>query len=356
MSRRPFLSLSFVIGCSLCGISAGQTGPPLSAAYRATAAEVQRQLHSSDPADVAWGAFNSAEFLVREAIPDLEALLKSPVVAQPAERGAMIAALLDAGVQLRADFPSSVLRNYYAGWPIQTLILLGLSRDSGPVLVDLLKDASGYSWYAIANDLLERKQAGFAAEVLTKLRFQLSVTASDTGGAGLVGGGGYGSVADGIGQNPEGFPPHAFYSFESLPRAGVVVLSNGPHPIYYSRIVYNQWQYPSWFYGMGGPTNLDRIEYVTRLVDAFAERTRLLQPEQSLSIQWTTPADFVREVIQFRRVVILRYRGLISSLRAKELLTDSEAAALNTPQLDLQVIDSRTDQSTPLPTIPAASP
>ncbi|HEX7798029.1 MAG TPA: hypothetical protein VF456_26885 [Vicinamibacterales bacterium] len=293
---------------------------------------------------------------MREAIPDLEALLKSPVVAQPAERGAMIAALLDAGVQLRADFQSSVLRNYYAGWPIQTLILLGLSRDSGPVLVDLLKDASGYSWYAIANHLLERKQAGFAAEILTKLRFQLSVTASDAAGVGLGGGVVGGLVGDGIGQNPEGFPPHAFYSFESSPRAGVVVLSNGPHPVYYSRIVYNQFQYPIWSYGTYGPTNLDRIEYVTRLLDANAERTRLLQPEQSLSIQWTTPEDFVRQAMQFRHVVISRYRGLISSLRAKGLLTESEAAALNTPQLDLQVIDSRTDQSTPLPTIPAAFP
>lgn len=354
MSRRPVLTLSCVLGCSLCGISARQSGPPLPAAYRATAAEVQRQLHSSDPADVAWGAFNSAEFRVREAIPDLEVLLKSPVVAQPVERGAMIAALLDAGVQLGADFQSSVLRSYYAGWPIQTLILLGFSRDSGPVLVDLLKDASGYSWYAIANHLLERKQAGFAAEVLTKLRFQLSVTASDAAGVGVVGGFGSASVGDGIGQNPEGFPPHAFYGFESLPRAGVVVLSNGPHPVYYSRIVYNQFQYPVWSHETYGPTNLDRVEYVTRLLDANAQRTRLLQPEQSLSIRWTTADEFVRQATRFRDDAILRYRGLISGLRARAFLTDSEAAALNTPQLDLQVTDSRADQSTPLPTIPPA--
>jgi hypothetical protein len=72
------------------------------------AGDVRARLHSSDPADVAWAAFDAATFQLREVVPDLIAALESPASAQPQARDYVVAAVLDALIQLRggARFPA----------------------------------------------------------------------------------------------------------------------------------------------------------------------------------------------------------------------------------------------------------
>jgi len=61
---------------------------------------VRHQLQSSDPREVAWGAFTAASYQLREVGSDLAAALDRPP--SGGDQSAVISALLDAAVQTRA--------------------------------------------------------------------------------------------------------------------------------------------------------------------------------------------------------------------------------------------------------------
>jgi hypothetical protein len=317
-----------------------------------TAADVRRQLASNDPKQVAWGAFRAAEHRI-DVVPSLLRTLETPPAADRLERYAMIGAVLDAAAQLNARLPAEVLRSYYQGWPIQTLILFANATESRPVLLDLLKTASGDRWYALANLLLETQADGFAAELLTKIEFRVRVHVSDTSnGTGIyaanpssVG------VGDGIGANPPGFPPNAFYRFEAAPRRGFIVLSTGPRTIYYSRSLYYQAQYPTSYPFRSGPTDAERIEYVIQLVTFPTRNGIAVRPAQELTLQWRGSGDLVQQTSRLREDVVRRYEGLVSILLKEGRLSEAEGRALAQPRMNLEVIDERNDRSAPLPSI-----
>jgi hypothetical protein len=74
------------------------------------------------------------------------------------------------------------------------------------------------------------------------------------------------SVGDGIGENPAGYPPHAQYRFEMGPRTGVVILTIGPHTVYYSRTVSTAFQYGVYEVSEGGPSDVDRLAYLRAML------------------------------------------------------------------------------------------
>jgi hypothetical protein len=127
----------------------------------ANAADIRAQLRSASPSQVAWAAFDAGTYQLHEAVPELIAVLESPPPAADREQQYIVAAVLDALVQIRGipsgllpppAVPASILSRYYTRWPVQTLILLGRAGpERDPILRNLLRTASGYRWYAIAN-------------------------------------------------------------------------------------------------------------------------------------------------------------------------------------------------------------
>jgi hypothetical protein len=230
--------------------------------------------------EVAWGAYRAAEFRLFDLVPDLVTKLAAPPIGENREPYAVRAALLDSAVQLEAAVPAPVLHSYWQDFPVQSAILF--ARATGPrddVLLDLLTPATGFRWFAIANLLARSRPKGFAVKVLPSIHLRLSVTVSERGNAGGVEGGSSGGVGDGIGINPAGFPPRATYRFESGPWPGYVVLSTGPHNVYYSRTVSYEWQFGVSEVSRAGPSDWERLRYV----QAYAF------PEQE-------PVDHVRQL------------------------------------------------------------
>jgi hypothetical protein len=215
--------------------------PSLSSAQRVpTAADVRARLHSSNPAEVAWAAFDAATFQMSEVAPDLIAVLDTPPEVEERIRYPLISAVLDALIQLRGTgrFPArvpgpahAILDRYHARWPVQTLILLSAPVPGrGETLERWLRSTtSGLEWYAAANELLKESAPtrGVAADLLNGVKLTLEISVSDDGTSGGIGSGlGRGSgVADGIGENPRGFPPHVVYDFESSHTPGSILLS-----------------------------------------------------------------------------------------------------------------------------------
>jgi hypothetical protein len=238
-------------------------------------------LRSEMPNEVAWGAYRAAQFRLFDLVPDLVTKLAAPPIGENQEPYAVRAALLDSAVQLEAAVPAPVLGSYWQDFPVQSAILF--ARATGPrddVLLDLLTPATGFRWFAIANLLARSRQKGFAVKVLPPIHLRLSVTMSERGNAGGLGSGSSGGgVGDGIGINPAGFPPRATYRFESGPWPGYVVLSTGPHNVYYSRTVSCRWQFGVSEAWRAGPSDWERLRYV----QAYAF------PEQE-------PVDDVRQI------------------------------------------------------------
>jgi hypothetical protein len=266
------------------------------------------------PSDVAWAAFDAGTYQLHEAIPELIAVLESPPPAAGREQY-LVAAVLDALIQLRgtpgtpispAVVTPGILERYYEAWPIQTLVLFGRTgSDRDPILRNLLRTASGYRWYAIANLLLARPQPGFAANVVKGLKLELSLAVVDRGSNDRYGRGeGSGGVGDGIGENPRGFPPHAIYSFAGA-GAGVSVLSTGPRPVYYSRLVTNEFQFVVSDPINGGPNTKERLAYLDAIVRG--QYRFFLNAQTSVTVEWRNERTFRARVADERNKIAGAY-------------------------------------------------
>jgi hypothetical protein len=194
--------------------------------------DVEKRLQSGVARDIAWGASLAAQYRLVGAVSVIATALQTPVPDQ-IEKHSMISALLDALIQLDAHLPPREIEEYVDLFPVETMVLLrSSSTNRDNVLPGQLTTASGFRWYVAANTLLETTPPGFAAKILDKLTLHLAITISEDGRTGSGSGVGSASVHDGIGVNPEGYPPKATYRFEAVPRSSHIVLSTGPHTVY----------------------------------------------------------------------------------------------------------------------------
>jgi hypothetical protein len=92
------------------------------------------------------------------------------------------------------------------------------------------------------------------------------------------------SVHDGVGVNPEGYPPKATYRFETGPRSSHIVLSTGPHTVYYSRTIHTSGQFGIGGMSTGGPTDTERIDYVKAMLQPNARSAVRLEAMERSSI------------------------------------------------------------------------
>jgi hypothetical protein len=345
--RLTALTLAFVLTATL--LRAQAQASAWSQTLVDATADARRQLRSADPREVAWGAFRAAEYRLAAVIPDLRAVLQAPPSGDSVERSAMIAALLDAAMELDARLPAAELTAYWDRWPVHTSALLARADDPAPVLLDLLRTASGFRWYALANLLAETKTPGFAKQLFASLTVRVSIAVSEQGNTGRVSGGVLGaSVGDGVGINLPGYPPIAIYRFESGPRRLERVLSTGPRVLYYSRTVSYAFQFGVSDSSVSGPDDDDRVAYLRTLLPGGAENP--IRAQQFEHVAWRGVDDLMMRVSAIRESVNRRYQQLVTWLVEARQLTQADAQALS-PRIEISVVDLRDDRSQPLPSI-----
>jgi hypothetical protein len=312
----------------------------------------KRQLQSPDPKDVAWGASRAAEYRLDVLAPDIASAIgrAAPSEHLALEESAMLSALFDAAVQLDAAVPVALLVRFWERFPVQTSMLLAhATGERDATLLELAGTTKGLRWFVVANALLNAKAHGFGASLLKNLRFRVLLTVSEGGNTGTVDGGGAGGmVGDGIGVNPNGFPPEALYRFELLPAKGNIVLSTGPRTVYYSRTVENRAQFGVSSFDIGGPTDEERFQYVTAMAGSQWQRMSLSRSE---SVRWQDTPRLIEDVRIARIAAQDRYQALVEGMVSAGYLTVEEAASLSKPLIEIRLIDARKDKSIPLPDI-----
>ena len=326
-----------------------------------TPADVRARLHSAVPAEVAWAAFDAGTYQIVEAIPDLNAVLESPPAALPLERDFLAAAALDALIHLdgalairiqKANVPSAILERYYDRWPVQTLILLGRNGAAADAILSrLLPGARDEAWFAIANLLIPRAPVGLAAEVLRGLTLNLQIAVADRGSSGGVSSRLGRGIAhgDGIGEQPRDFPPHAIYKFELAAYRDAIVLSTGPHIVYYSRQVISMFQFPISESTTGRRTAEDQLAYLSAILRRTGSAPAL-QARTSVEVQWETASKLLARVAMERKKIADEYNQTLNLLIDSGRLTADEARVLPLA-LNVTVEDLRSNRRQPLPDV-----
>jgi hypothetical protein len=308
-----------------------------------------RQLQSNDAREVAWGAFQAAQYHVVSAVPFLTATLLKELQGDAHARQAAELAILDALVQLDAQVPVDVLRSSFDRWPVPTLILLGnATGNRDALLLEYLNATSGLEWQAIANFLLQTEPPGFAFRLLNGLELRLDICLTD-GAIGIGYGGGMESGPNYAIAVP-GFPPLPDYQLSGA-ATGATILSIGPETIYYTRRIAAG--VPSFRPQIRStrekPADLDRVRYVSALVRKYVEAMPL-GATMPVTIIWHDALTFREDVLRHRSALESRYREIVSLLVWIKDLTEDERQSLHAT-VRIAIDDYRRDKSIPLPII-----
>jgi hypothetical protein len=302
---------------------------------------VRTLLRSADPVQRAWGAWWSTQFQIRDVTDVLQDIVASYVEGASVGESVATDLALDALIQFRAVVPSDLAMRAYERRPAQALILLALNKDADEALLTIAHRESGLPWFAASNLLLERRAAGFAEVLLQNLTLsaQLTITLDGSGyGGGFGGGTGRGC---GGGAYTEGLPPWPWYELRSSARTGMLVLAQGPRPVYYERFVGPPGRGPSGgSHTIGGPQTSDRIEYLNVLAGTN-NRPERLRGYESYSVQWRDGMTIEDEVANVHADLVRRYRGLLQALIDRQALSEEAARAFEVPATDIVVHDRR---------------
>jgi len=188
--------------------------------------------------------------------------------------------------------------------------------------------------------------------VVKGLKLELSLAVVDRGSNDRYGRGeGSGGVGDGIGENPRGFPPHAIYSFAGA-GAGVSVLSTGPRPVYYSRLVTNEFQFGVSDPINGGLNTKERLAYLDAMVRG--QYRFFLNAQTSVTVEWRNERTFRARVADERNKIAGAYERMLDLFLRGGYLTEAEARALPI-DLNVEITDHRTDRSRSLPDVTSMS-
>ena len=347
--------IASLLGCGASAQTLAQAPEPV----RALATQVPEWLQSGDPPKVAWGAYLAAQYRMPSAIPLVEAALDRTDVTgggcggPQCQSAAVVFALLDALVQLDAVVDPVPIGRFLPRWPVQSLVLLGRAgADRDRTLLPFFEGASGLSWRAAANLLLETRAPGFATSLLRPVRLRLEVKVLDRSDRAGLSGGVAGGVTEGcnFATSAPGFPPIAEYQHDPSGREGSTLLAGGPRPAFYRRRVGQPGLVPcsSIEVRSGSPAVQERIDYAIALARPL-EMPRIYATTIE-HVVWTDVDGLRTRVGQSRRNLEGSYRSMIGSLVTQGRLTAAEAKTLPTT-IDLSVIDQRENQSAPLPAL-----
>ena len=328
---------------SACPVAA----QPPDAARAPSFSEVKDLLQSSRPQHRAWGARLAARDGRSELTPEIVKIAMTHVSGPTVDDHRCTSAALDALIQLGMPPPLDLLSLTYERWPTETLILaarlgeLGNGKAADSVLFTLLARERGLVWFGAANLLLAHQARGFVSAVIRDLPLTATLFISSSGSEitstqppHVTGDYALGPV------EPSYYPDVVDYRLSAWPTTGLSVLSTGPTSIYYQRVVSRG--------GFGPDDPPDSIATADRLTYAAAAahvKQLPLSGSEAQGVTWRGAAALEADKRWVQRDVLRRYRDLIHSLREAGVLTQSEAAALPTPAINVVVEDLRPHKS-----------
>ncbi len=157
--------------------------------------ELDRQLASGEPREIAWAAYSIGVQKHFDMVPKLVQLVGSfEDIATTNERRvspelAAMEAVADALIRLDATLPAGVVMRLYPRFPAQTIILLSrASENTGPLMEIFEKTKSRDLWLAAGNLLTVHPPPGFVKTLLggavTTFSFRVVWAESEDGGVG----------------------------------------------------------------------------------------------------------------------------------------------------------------------------
>jgi len=315
---------------------------------------VDQLIQSTSNKDRAWAAYLIGEYDLKEFAPALIELLNPNQRAPEWETDFVYRAVLDSLIRLRISAPTDRLMPFYKSFPYETLIILARSpSENGEALLSIAEQPeSTVCWVAACNLLAESKAPGFATFLLKSVKIKVEVAVSEKGydpyGSGVSGG----SVACGVFQVPDSFPPTARYQLIQEPERDAVVVAPGPHPVFYERkVIEPDVTNQRWMSHADHSVQRDRycIEYLAALLGQSADELGLRET-YSKFIAWSGIERYKVDVISFRELVIGNFERLKKRCIERNLLSESEAEALR-PNLIITVRDLRENKTPRLPEI-----
>jgi len=277
--------------------------------YAVEISRASQLLRSVELSDKAWGAYIAAGLHESSLRDQLVSELKNASQYQDAKafsaEHALVQALLDSLIQMRAAVPLEVIKLFEKRWRYEYFILLAACLEAEAELWRFReKSLPEMEWLAVNNLLLRAKSKRLLEEVVREVhlthRFKMVGHPRPPGSqVGIVGG-----TADGpgnierpaINHFPPEFPPIALYRLTLEPASGNVVLADGPRPVYFRRIVVLAAGTTLRGFGpsfMAGRFNAQSylLDYIARLTRHSLDTVRQLFERQS-TITWVNDPDF----------------------------------------------------------------
>jgi hypothetical protein len=306
-------------------------------------------LRSDDPRQVAWAVSDATVDQLAAVREDIAVALER--YKSTASNATPIPWLLDAAVQAKAPIPATTLQAFWKQQPVQSALLFPYATGNrDETLVKLLPESNGAAWFAAANLLIGHQVDGFAAALVQRVRFHVTVHVTDVPGVGIADATGMG-IGETMGWQEPGFPPFPLYRFVSPYHAGARMLLDGPRPVYYQRDVRDAGGWDE--YGMSPPTNDEISTYLASITKAFVSLTPL--PERAeRTVLWENARQFETEIERIRNPLLGMYQQLVQALVNAGVITSSDAPGTDRA-VTVQLEDRRRDRSTPLPSVPAPS-
>ena len=313
------------------------------AASSAAAQTAAERLASTEPSELAWGAYLAAERQQKDLIPAILPLLKLD------NSGVRLAAI-DALIRLDADVPEQDLAPLLDGyWLDSTLILLSKDpKKHASFLMSLLdREMEGRQWDALNSILLAAPPPGYAARLLKDLTLGFTVCVQfENPCPGRM-------VVDGVPflrrppESPAGFPPQSVYMVGSEAQGVPSSLAAGPHALSYARTGYRS----PYAVSTSWPPDRDgyRWLYLTLLAGFDAQSLDAKLPDSIQVFPWTSPGRFQGEAANFLNSVRGRVSRVRQALIARGLLTAQDART--GPTFEVHVLDQRANYPGPLPPI-----
>lgn len=320
-----------------------------------TEAEAIRFIESSDPLDIARGAYAATVHDWRGAVPALLVALRECAepdadVPEPAILSLFTALThLDAAATAADLIPWARRRGHHLG----AVLKIAVGKSMPDVLLELYDHAEGCpaegakfwmygpAWLAAGNTLAKSRTPGFAVRVLRRLRLEMTVVADDEGGPDIPPPDrGAGSTSHTTLTVPDGYPPVEYYAIDLDDRMSGTPLTRGPTATAYLRRMeisdgVNKLAHPS-----GG------VDWLATQVGWLASLIGKATPELPLSARSTklvafgSADDFRMRAAAIRDGAIAGYWVVVRALIEKGLLTTEEARTIG-PQIAFSQRDDR---------------
>lgn len=332
------------------------------------AGQALEYLRSSDPVEVAWGAFTAGKMGMREAVPTLIDFLRDSSTGDPDVRRFVHHQILDALVLLGARPPPELIAPFLDG-PSHVPALLLAARDPERNAVALLESFEHWVFYerflrlpaaAVGDLLCQVRSKGFAAKLLPSGKVQMTIEVWPPGKALARPGEGVGLTrAETVLRVPSGFPPypHHALAMAHLERQRPGSLALGPVPVWFNREVLPVEPLDDGtevVRAMSHDGFLSRryceLQWLSELTGL--EAGELTLPRDGIhDHEWIGPEEYVEVAVRERDELLRRYWRVVSALVESGALDRTEASAL-TMEIEVRPVERRPDVIGPFPPLP----